>query len=87
MSQALLEKRLIACANLYDNVTSLYRWQGGIQQEQEVTIMAKTNAAKVAGAIEFIKSTHSYQLPCVTAHPLADGSAPFLQWVEDETAG
>lgn len=86
MAQGLLEKRLIACANLYDNVTSLYRWQGGIQQESEVVLIAKTGKAKLDAAIDFIKGNHSYQLPCVIACPVAKGAVPFLQWVADETA-
>lgn len=83
---ALLEGRLIACANVYDNITSVYRWQGDMQQEQEAAMIAKTSKDKVPAAIECIKGMHSYQLPCITAYPAGDGFPPFLQWVADETA-
>jgi periplasmic divalent cation tolerance protein len=86
VAQILLEKRLIACANLYDNTVSLYRWEGAIAKEQEVVMMAKTTGEQLQPAMDAIKSLHSYQLPCITAYPVAEGFPPFLQWVRDETA-
>ena len=38
----LLEKRLIACANIYSDVESLYWWEGKIEEGPECTIIAKT---------------------------------------------
>ena len=81
----LLENRLIACANIQDGVVSIYRWQGGIQREKEVVMVAKTTQACVELAIAMIAQHHSYQIPAITAYPLAEGFAPFLQWVADET--
>jgi len=86
-AQALLKKRLIACANLYDQVTSLYRWQGSLQQETEVVVIAKTRKEKVAAAIAAIKGAHSYALPCVAAWPAGGGYAPFMKWVGEEVKG
>jgi uncharacterized protein involved in tolerance to divalent cations len=39
----LLDKRLIACANLISNVESFYRWKGNIQNDHEVLALLKTN--------------------------------------------
>lgn len=86
VAQILLEKRLIACANLYDNVLSLFRWEGAIAQAQEVAFVAKTTHRQLQPAMDMIKSLHSYQLPCITAYPVAEAFPPFLQWVHDETA-
>jgi periplasmic divalent cation tolerance protein len=86
ISRHLLEKRLIACANVYRGVTSLYRWEGAIQQEPEVVLVAKTRKELVPKAIEAVKSLHSYELPCIIAYPIAKGFPPFLQWIADETA-
>ena len=35
---------------------------------------------------EALKKLHSYDLPCIVAYPVAQGSPAFLQWVADETA-
>jgi periplasmic divalent cation tolerance protein len=85
VAHKLLEKKLIACANLLENITSIYRWEGAVQQEQEVLMIAKTTPANVGQAIAEIKKLHSYQLPCIVAYPIAQGHPSFLQWVADET--
>src|SRR5690554_2960200 len=82
-ARKLLERKLIACANLVDNVTSLYHWEGALQQEMEVAMIAKT--ARHEAAISLLKESHPYELPCIVALPLAGGHAPFLQWVRGET--
>lgn len=81
----LLEKRLVACANVIDHVTSLYRWEGAVCQEPEAILLAKTTAQKQDAAIALVKRLHSYQLPCIIAYPAAGGFPPFLEWVASET--
>jgi periplasmic divalent cation tolerance protein len=82
----LLEKHLIACANVHEQVVSIYRWQGGIQREKEVVMVAKTTHERVRDAIALIAENHSYQIPAITAYPAPEGFAPFMQWVAEETA-
>ena len=87
VARMLVEKRLVACANILENMVSVYRWQGGIQQEPEVALFAKTTKDNVKAAIEAIKNQHSYQLPCIVAYPVSEGFTPFMQWVVNETTG
>lgn len=85
IAQALVEKRLAACANVYDNITSVYRWEGKVQQAPEAALFAKTTAEKLAEAQALVKRLHSYEVPCIIAYPISDGFPPFLQWVAEET--
>jgi len=85
VAQTLLEKRLIACANVHDGVTSLYRWQGAITQEKEVALTAKTRKEKLQATMDEIRAVHSYELPCIVAYPVTEGLPEFLQWVINET--
>jgi len=85
-ARQLLDKRLIACANIYEGVASLYRWEGKIQEETEVVLLAKTSKGRVSAAIAAVKALHSYELPCIIAYPAAEAFPPFLQWVEAETS-
>ena len=82
----LLEQKLIACANLLENVTSLYHWEGTLHQETECVMLTKTSAAARDLAIQAITDLHSYELPCVVALPLSAGSPPFFRWVKTQTA-
>ena len=38
ISRVLLEERLIACANIFDPVTSLYWWKGEIRKDAEALL-------------------------------------------------
>lgn len=84
VAQTLLLERLIACANMLP-VRSLYRWEGQIQNEPEIVMMAKTTRDKQSAVIARIKSLHSYDVPCIVCYPASDGYAPFLGWVKEET--
>ena len=64
ISRHLLEKRLIACSNMFP-VKSMYWWQGKIQNDDEVVIMAKTNEKNFSKVKAEAKKLHSYQIPCI----------------------
>ena len=81
--QALIEKKLIACANILPGV-SMYPWQGNVQQEQEVFVLCKTHVDRVAEAIEYIEKAHSYDVPCITSW-LADSTPAYAGWVTSVT--
>lgn len=85
MARELLAARLIACANIQDDVTSLYRWEGEIKQDTEVLLLAKTSKARLHEAMAWVKASHPYELPCIAAYPIQEGHAPYLQWVAAET--
>ena len=84
IAQALVESRLAACVNILDNMQSIYRWQGKVQEDSEVVLIAKTTEAQVFRLIEKVKSLHSYDCPCVVSLPVLDGYPPFLNWVHAE---
>jgi len=82
----LLGERLIACANIMEHVTSLYWWQGAIDQETEVVIVAKTMAEHVSKVIDRVKALHTYDCPCVIALPIKDGNPDYIAWIAKETS-
>lgn len=85
-AKALLEERLAACANLVPGVTSWYRWEGRIQSDPEVAMIVKTRTELVPRVIELLRERHSYDCPCITSWPIAEGSAAYLRWIEENTA-
>lgn len=80
----LLEKHLIACANLLGGVRSLYRWEGKVCNDAEVVMIAKTSGEKLDAAIRVLTEAHSYDCPCVTSWPIAAGNNEYLKWVVGE---
>ena len=69
---------------LIDGMTSIYRWQGEIQRDAEIVLIAKTTGDRVAALTERVKALHSYDCPCVVSLPVDDGSPAFLQWISEQ---
>ncbi len=85
MARALVEARLAACVNILAAVQSVYRWQGAVEQANEVTLLVKTTQRRYPQLQRAIIAAHPYELPEVIAWPLSEGHAPYLHWVAAET--
>jgi periplasmic divalent cation tolerance protein len=85
VARRLVEERLVACANVFDGVTSLYWWEGKIQEDTEAVLVAKTASARVSAVIDKVKEIHDYSCPCVVALPIVAGNPAFLDWIGAET--
>ena len=85
IGKELVSKRLAACANIIDNMNSLYWWKGEIQEDREVILIAKTVESLVCELIDTVKSLHSYECPCIVSLPIVDGNPAFLAWIAQET--
>ncbi|MFN5538579.1 MAG: divalent-cation tolerance protein CutA [Candidatus Melainabacteria bacterium] len=81
ISRILLEKRLIACANIINNVKSLYWWNGSINESAEIIIIAKTKTSLIQSVIDEIKSIHNYSCPCIICLPILDISEDYAIWL------
>jgi periplasmic divalent cation tolerance protein len=84
IGKALVVSRLAACVNILDNINSFYMWEGKVQDETEVVMIAKTTAARVPQLVEKVKSLHSYDCPCIVSIPVSDGNRDFLNWIAEE---
>lgn len=85
IGRTMVEERLAACANVIGPMTSIYRWQGAINQDDETVLVLKTATALVEAATTRILSLHSYTCPCVIALPIDGGNPDFLAWIAAET--
>lgn len=81
----LVENGLAACVNLLPEVTSLYRWQGSLEQAQEVTLLIKSVRSRYDELEQAIVSLHPYELPEIIAVPVERGLSGYLKWVEECT--
>lgn len=85
IGRALVEARLVACANIVDGATSLYWWEGKVNEDHEAVMVCKTRTALVDAVVERVKALHSYQCPCVVALPIQAGNPAYLDWIGAET--
>lgn len=62
---ALLDEKLIACANLLGEVESLYEWNGERGKSREIGVLFKTDASLLERAVARIEALHPYRTPAV----------------------
>ena len=86
--KAAIEARLAACANVFAPIRSIYRWEGKVEQAEEVPMTLKTTGAAAGPLRDLLVGLHPYQLPCILALPIEpEQSHPdFLAWIQVETS-
>ena len=84
VARAVLEVHLAACVQIIGPLTSLYWWQGEIEQAEEWLCLIKTRADAFADLERAIRSVHPYEVPEIVALPVAAGSADYLAWLNGE---
>lgn len=85
LARTLVEERLAACANVLGAITSVYWWEGKLNQDDEVALVLKTTNPLVEALTARVKELHPYDCPCVVALPIEAGNAAFLDWIRTET--
>ncbi|MDI6860159.1 MAG: divalent-cation tolerance protein CutA [Methanocellales archaeon] len=81
IGRTLVKERLAACANIFP-ITSIYHWNG-MQEAEEVVLLAKTTAENVKRIEQRVKELHSYDVPCIISLVI-DGSEDYLTWIKRE---
>ena len=84
VGKALVESKLAACVNIIDGMNSMYMWDGELQDDREVVLIAKTTENRVEDLIDKVKSIHSYDCPCILSIPVEAGNPDFMNWISEE---
>ena len=82
IAKKLLDKKLIACANVISNVNSYFVWKNKVQNSKEIIICGKTTSKNQTKIIKAVKSIHSYSVPCIIFFDIKNGNKDFLKWIE-----
>jgi periplasmic divalent cation tolerance protein len=83
IAHALLEEKLIACANLIAPIHSLFHWQGKVDEAEECLMVLKSRLDLFDALAERLKGLHSYEVPEILAVPVVAGSEAYLAWMGD----
>ncbi|HLI68381.1 MAG TPA: divalent-cation tolerance protein CutA [Ktedonobacteraceae bacterium] len=85
LAEAVVSKRLAACAQVSGPIMSIYWWQGKIERDQEWLCVMKTRRELYPAVEQAIREAHPYDEPEILAYPMIAGSNGYLAWVERET--
>ncbi len=87
IGRILVKQHLVACVNILENMTSIYKWKDDPEEDGEVVMTAKTRKTHMPQLIKTVTEHHSYECPCILGLPIEGGNTEFLQRVETETKG
>jgi periplasmic divalent cation tolerance protein len=81
IARALVEERLAACVNILEDVSSVFRWKGKVEDAKECLLVVKSVDDLLDDLIKRVKELHSYTTPEIISFKIAGGSKEYLDWV------
>ncbi|MFI0150774.1 divalent-cation tolerance protein CutA [Streptomyces lydicus] len=85
LASSAVEAKVAACAQIDGPITSVYRWDGAVQTDQEWRVLYKTTTERYPELEAHLQRVHDYDTPEIIAMPVAHGSAAYLSWITEET--
>lgn len=79
ISNALIDHRYIACANVYP-VSSEYRWKDNVEQASEWVSLCKTSYDNIDRVERLVAQMHPYEVPCISRWD-ASANAEYEKWI------
>jgi len=86
LAELLLEKRLVACAQISTPITSMYRWRGEVTTATEVVLSLKTFRRHYSAVEQILLQEHPYEIPEIIAQDDVFASESYAKWLEGEVA-
>jgi len=83
IAHLLIENKLAACVNIIPNLTSIYWWEGKIEENNELLLVIKTTGKNCGPIIQKIGEIHSYSNPECVAYKIEKGSKKYLDWIKE----
>lgn len=81
ISKSLLESGKCACVNIVHGVTSVYRWKGSVEIEEECILVIKSEAELEEDLKTLLLEMHPYETPEFIVVKIESGSQQYLDWI------
>lgn len=81
LARGVIEAKLAGCVNIVPGVRSIYRWEGAVQDDQEVLLVVKSTRHRYAALEAWLVEHHPYDVPEVIALDITAGSRAYLDWL------
>ena len=83
LAKLLIEKRMAACVQILGPITSIYSWEGKIEQDTEWQCLIKTRHELYGKIEDLIKQEHSYKVPEILVFPISEGNPDYMNWIDE----
>ena len=79
----IIDQQLAACANIFQEHTAIYLWEGKRERANEVAVLFKTTTTAVSNLIGEIKSRHPYETPAILSWSIANCDPDYAKWISE----
>ncbi|XP_012576684.1 PREDICTED: protein CutA homolog [Condylura cristata] len=83
IARAVLDKKLATSVNILPRVSSLYFWNGEIEEATEILLLIKTKTSRVYTLSSYIRLVHPFEIPEVFSLLMDQGDVHYLKWLEE----
>ena len=83
LAKSAVGARLAACAQVLGPMTSVYWWNGAVDEAREWRVECKTTANRAGDLRDHLRGVHSYDVPEIVCLPVVGGADSYLTWVRD----
>jgi periplasmic divalent cation tolerance protein len=84
IANELVKNKIIACVNI-TKISSIYSWQGKIENTSEYLALFKTTQKNKKSLKEKIKATHPYKVPEIAEINITSINKSYLKWLVEST--
>lgn len=85
LARGAVAARLAASGQIVGPITSVYWWDGKMQEEGEYQIWFQLPESRYEELTQFIEEHHDYELPEVISWHIEKSSRAYLGWLDAET--
>lgn len=87
LARTLVDEGRAACVNVLPGIRSVYRWEGAVEEADEVLLVIKAPGSALDGLQRRVVELHPYEVPEFLVLAVEDGLPAYLDWVASSAAG
>ena len=84
IANELVQNKIAACVNI-TKISSIYSWQGKIENATEYLVLFKTTQKNKKSLKEKIKASHPYDVPEIAEINITSINKSYLKWLVEST--
>lgn len=85
LARTVVEARVAACVQVLGPITSVYRWEGRLEEATEFLCFLKAPEDGLEALVEYVRQHHPYDTPEITSLDGEFVDDRYLQWARAET--